>query len=38
MAKNLVPEIAKMLGVALGEEFMIEGKPDYVLFRFEKTE
>lgn len=37
MAKNLVPEIAKMLGVALGEEFMIEGKPDYVLFRFEKN-
>lgn len=25
MAKNLIPEIAKMLGVELGEEFKIEG-------------
>ena len=26
MAKNLMPEIAKMLGVELGEEFIIENK------------
>lgn len=25
MAKNLIPEIAKMLGVELGEEFKIKG-------------
>lgn len=25
MAKNLIPEIAKMLGVELGEEFKVEG-------------
>lgn len=37
MAKNLVPEIIKMLGVNLGEEFIIEGKPNYVLFHFEEN-
>nr|DAM41082.1 MAG TPA: hypothetical protein [Caudoviricetes sp.] len=26
MAKNLIPEIAKMLGVELGEKFKIEGR------------
>ena len=26
MGKNLIPEIAKMLGVELGEEFKIEGR------------
>ena len=26
MAKNLMPEIAKMLGVELGEEFIIENQ------------
>lgn len=25
MAKNLIPQIAKMLGVELGEEFKIKG-------------
>lgn len=25
MSKNLIPEIAKMLGVELGEEFKIKG-------------
>lgn len=28
MAKNLIPEIAKMLGVELGEEFKIKGYDD----------
>ena len=28
MAKNLIPEIAKMLGVELGEEFKVEGVAD----------
>lgn len=36
MSKNLIPEIAKMLGVELGEEFKIKGSPDWVLFRFEE--
>lgn len=26
MAKNLIPKIAKMLGVELGEEFKIKGR------------
>lgn len=34
MAKNLIPEIAKMLGVELGEEFKIETF-DYVTYRFD---
>lgn len=28
MAKNLIPEIAKMLGVEIGEEFKVEGVAD----------
>ena len=28
MAKNLIPEIARMLGVELGEEFKVEGVAD----------
>ena len=28
MAKNLIPEICKMLGVELGEEFKVEGVAD----------
>ena len=28
MAKNLIPQIAKMLGVELGEEFKVEGVAD----------
>lgn len=31
MAKNLIPEIAKMLGVELGEEFKIKGVRGMVL-------
>lgn len=33
MAKNLIPEIAKMLGVELGEEFKID-KYDGLIFKF----
>lgn len=33
MAKNLIPEIAKMLGVELGEEFKID-KYDEMTFKF----
>ena len=33
MAKNLLPEIAKMLGVELGEEFKID-KYDGLIFKF----
>lgn len=29
MAKNLIPEIAKMLGVELGEEFKVAGDKDF---------
>ena len=29
MAKNLIPEIAKMLGVELGEEFKIKGYEEW---------
>lgn len=28
MAKNLIPEICKMLGVEIGEEFKVEGVAD----------
>lgn len=28
MGKNLIPEIAKMLGVEVGEEFKVEGVAD----------
>lgn len=33
MAKNLIPEIARMLGVELGEEFKIKGD-DELTYRF----
>lgn len=33
MAKNLIPEIAKMLGVELGEEFKVD-KYDELTFKF----
>lgn len=36
MAKNLIPEIAKMLGVELGEEFKVKGAADWMLFHFEE--
>lgn len=36
MSKNLIPEIAKMLGVKLGEEFKIDGN-DSTLYRLEKS-
>lgn len=34
MAKNLIPEIAKMLGVALGEAFKIKGEDELMTYRF----
>lgn len=34
MAKNLIPEIAKMLGVELGEEFKVKGD-DEQTYRFD---
>ena len=33
MAKNLIPEICKMLGVELGEEFKIKGR-EGVIYKF----
>lgn len=33
MAKNLIPDIAKMLGVELGEEFKIKGR-EGVIYKF----
>lgn len=33
MAKNLIPEIAQMLGVELGEEFKIKGR-EGVIYKF----
>lgn len=33
MAKNLIPKIAKMLGVELGEEFKIKGR-EGVIYKF----
>lgn len=33
MAKNLIPEIARMLGVELGEEFKIKGR-EGVIYKF----
>lgn len=33
MAKNLIPEIARMLGVEIGEEFKVEGE-DALTYRF----
>lgn len=34
MAKNLIPEIAKMFGVELGEEFKVKGE-DELTYRFD---
>lgn len=34
MSKNLIPEIAKMLGVELGEEFKVKGD-DTLTYRFD---
>lgn len=34
MAKNLIPEIAKMLGVELGEEFKIKGEDELMTYSF----
>lgn len=34
MAKNLIPEIAKLLGVELGEEFKVKGD-DELTYRFD---
>ena len=36
MAKNLIPQIAKMLGVELGEEFKIKDAADWMLFHFDE--
>ena len=36
MAKNLIPQIARMLGVEVGEEFKIKGAADWMLFHFEE--
>lgn len=37
MAKNLIPEIAKMLGVAVGEEFKIKGHKG-LTYKFDNNE
>lgn len=34
MAKNLIPQIAQMLGVKLGEEFKIKGEDELMTYRF----
>lgn len=34
MAKNLIPEIARMLGIELGEEFKVKGE-DELTYRFD---
>lgn len=34
MAKNLIPEIAHMLGIELGEEFKVKGE-DELTYRFD---
>lgn len=36
MPRNIIPEIAKLLDLELGEEFKIKGSPDWMLFRFEE--
>ena len=36
MAKNLIPEICKMLGVQLGEEFKVKGD-DELTYRFDSA-
>ena len=35
MAKNLIPQIAKMLGVDIGEEFKIKGDDEFMVYRFD---
>lgn len=35
MSKNLIPEIAKMLGVEIGEEFKIKGDDELMVYRFD---
>ena len=35
MAKNLIPQIAKMLGVEIGEEFKIKGDDEFMVYRFD---
>lgn len=34
MSKNLMPQIAEMLGVALGEAFRIKGEDELMTYRF----
>ena len=34
MAKNLIPQIARMLGVGIGEEFKIKGYEEW-LYKFD---
>lgn len=34
MSKNLLPEIAKMLGVEIGEAFKIKGEDELMTYRF----
>ena len=34
MSKNLIPQIAQMLGVELGEEFKIKGEDELMTYRF----
>ena len=34
MGKNLIPEIAKMLGVKLGEKFKIKGEDELMTYSF----
>lgn len=34
MAKNLIPEIAELLGVELGEKFKIKGEDELMTYRF----
>ena len=36
MRKNIIPEIAKLLDLELGEEFKIKGAADWMLFHFEE--
>ena len=35
MTKNLIPEIARMLGVEIGEEFKIKGDDELMVYRFD---
>lgn len=38
MAKNLIPDIAKMLGVELGEEFKVNSLYEQMVFKFADNE